>query len=79
MKAKREPPRMDGMGWLQGFRKGDYVVEATQGAKTVCGWVSGDTEKQVSVSDQDWKRLGQFSKNSRPIDTTLKSTNCDYS
>lgn len=45
-----------------GFRKGDYV-EATQGAKTVCGWVSGDTEKQVSVSDPNWKRLGQFSKN----------------
>ncbi|HAX75951.1 MAG TPA: hypothetical protein DCY88_08960 [Cyanobacteria bacterium UBA11372] len=45
-----------------GLRKGDYV-EATQGAKTVCGWVSGDTEKQVSVSDPNWKRLGQFSKN----------------
>jgi hypothetical protein len=42
-----------------GFRKGDYV-EATQGAKTYCGWVSGDTEKQVSVSDASWKRLGQF-------------------
>jgi hypothetical protein len=45
-----------------GFRKGDYV-EATQGNKTYRGWVSGDTEKQVSVSDADWKRLGQFSKN----------------
>lgn len=45
-----------------GFRKGDYV-EATQGNKTYFGWVSGDTEKQVSVSDQNWKRLGQFSKN----------------
>ncbi len=45
-----------------GFRKGDYV-EATQGSKTCRGWVSGDTEKQVSVSDQNWKRLGQFSKN----------------
>jgi RRXRR protein len=45
-----------------GFRKGDYV-KATQGNKTYFGWVSGDTEKQVSVSDQDWKRLGQFSKN----------------
>lgn len=42
-----------------GFRKGDYV-EATQGNKTYCGWVSGDTEKQVSVSDASWKRLGQF-------------------
>jgi hypothetical protein len=45
-----------------GLRKGDYV-KATQGNKTYFGWVSGDTEKQVSVSDQDWKRLGQFSKN----------------
>ncbi len=45
-----------------GFRKGDYV-EATQGNKTYQGWVSGDTEKQVSVSDPNWKRLGQFSKN----------------
>lgn len=45
-----------------GFRKGDYV-EATQGSKTYRGWVSGDTDKQVSVSDADWKRLGQFSKN----------------
>ncbi|WP_414582972.1 RRXRR domain-containing protein [Scytonema sp. PCC 10023] len=42
-----------------GFRKGDYV-EATQGTKTCRGWVSGDTEKQVSVSDASWKRLGQF-------------------
>lgn len=44
------------------FRKGDYI-EATQGSNTYRGWVSGDTEKQVSVSDQNWKRLGQFSKN----------------
>jgi ribosomal protein L24 len=42
------------------FRKGDYV-EATQGRKkTVRGWVSGYTKKQISVSDFDWKRLGQF-------------------
>ena len=45
-----------------GLRKGDYV-EATQGSKTYRGWVSGDTEKQISVSDANWKRLGQFSKN----------------
>ncbi|MBW4475388.1 MAG: RRXRR domain-containing protein [Tolypothrix brevis GSE-NOS-MK-07-07A] len=45
-----------------GFRKGDYV-EATQSDKTYRGWVSGDTEKQISVSDVNWKRLGQFSKN----------------
>ncbi|MEH2325283.1 MAG: RRXRR domain-containing protein [Nostoc sp.] len=41
-----------------GFRKGD-CVHATQGKKTFFGWVSGDTEKQVSVSDASWKRLGQ--------------------
>jgi hypothetical protein len=42
-----------------GLRKGD-CVQATQGNKTYFGWVSGDTEKQVSVSDASWKRLGQF-------------------
>jgi len=45
-----------------GFRKGDYV-EATQGSNTYRGWISGDTEKLISVSDANWKRLGQFSKN----------------
>ncbi|WP_374876238.1 RRXRR domain-containing protein [Microseira sp. BLCC-F43] len=59
-----------------GLRKGDYVA-ATCGNKTYCGWVSGDTSKQVSVSDHNWKRNGQFSKNSRPIDTTLNRINCD--
>ncbi|MEO1372890.1 MAG: RRXRR domain-containing protein [Cyanobacteria bacterium J06635_10] len=43
---------------LHGFRKGDYV-EATQGKKSFLGWVSGGTEKQISVSDCHWKRLGQ--------------------
>lgn len=32
---------------------------ASQGSKNFFGWVSGDTEKQVSVSDANWKRLGQ--------------------
>ncbi|MHC1623444.1 MAG: RRXRR domain-containing protein [Candidatus Methanospirareceae archaeon] len=41
------------------FRKGDYV-EAMQGKKTVRGWVSGYTKNLISVSDIDWKRLGQF-------------------
>jgi len=41
------------------FRKGDYV-EARQGKKMVRGWVSGYTKKLISVSDFDWKRLGQF-------------------
>jgi hypothetical protein len=43
-----------------GFRKGDYV-KAQQAGRVYCGWVSGDTERQVSVSDANWKRLGQFS------------------
>ena len=41
------------------FRKGDYV-EATQGERTCRGWVSGYTKNIISVSDFDWKRLGQF-------------------
>jgi RRXRR protein len=47
-----------GITTRHGFRKGDFV-EATQGKKIFFGWVSGDTEKQVSVSDASWKRLGQ--------------------
>jgi hypothetical protein len=38
-----------------GFRKGDFV-NSTKGI----GYVSGDTEKQLSVSDANWKRLGQI-------------------
>jgi hypothetical protein len=43
-----------------GFRKGDKVI-AEKAGKTYIGWCSGDTERQVSVSDANWKRLGQFS------------------
>lgn len=43
-----------------GYRKGDYV-EAVRANKTYRGWVSGDTKTQVSVSDSNWKRIGQFS------------------
>lgn len=43
-----------------GFRKGDYV-KAEMAGRAYYGWVSGDTERQVSVSNADWKRLGQFS------------------
>ena len=42
-----------------GFRKGDKVI-AEKAGKTYIGWCSGDTEKRVSVSDVNWKRLGQF-------------------
>jgi hypothetical protein len=42
-----------------GFRKGDKV-RAEMAERLYIGWVSGDTERQVSVSDFNWKRLGQF-------------------
>jgi hypothetical protein len=42
-----------------GFRKGD-LVKAVQAGREYVGWVSGDTQRQVSVSDANWKRLGQF-------------------
>lgn len=43
-----------------GLRKGDYV-QAVKSGVTYQGWCSGDTTKQVSVSDCNWKRIGQFS------------------
>ncbi len=42
-----------------GFRKGDIVIAEMAGRVSV-GYVSGDTAKQVSVSDFNWKRIGQF-------------------
>jgi hypothetical protein len=39
-----------------GVRKGD-LVNSPKGM----GYVSGNTEKQISVSDANWKRLGQLS------------------
>ena len=42
-----------------GFRKGD-LVKAEQAGRFYKGWVSGDTERQVSVSNINWKRLAQF-------------------
>lgn len=41
------------------FRKGDYV-EVVQGRRVVRGWVSGCTKNLISVSDFEWKRIGQF-------------------
>lgn len=38
-----------------GVRKGD-LVNSPKGI----GYVSGDTERQISVSDSNWKRLGQI-------------------
>ena len=42
-----------------GVRKGDFV-KAEQAGRVSYGWVSGDTERQVSVSDINWKRIAQF-------------------
>ncbi|YCO47720.1 RRXRR domain-containing protein [Thermosynechococcus sp. FA-CM-4201] len=42
-----------------GVRKGD-VVRAEMAGRVCIGRVSGDTQKQISVSDANWKRLGQF-------------------
>ena len=42
-----------------GVRKGD-LVRAEMAGRVSIGWVSGDTAKQISVSDFDWKRIGQF-------------------
>ena len=41
------------------IRKGDYVEAEKAGIKYQ-GWCSGDTAKQVSVSNSTWKRIGQF-------------------
>ncbi len=42
-----------------GSRKGDFVL-AEQAGRISHGWVSGDTQRCCSVSDIQWKRLGQF-------------------
>jgi hypothetical protein len=42
-----------------GVRKGD-IVRAEMAGRVCIGWVSGDTQKHISVSDANWKRLGQF-------------------
>ncbi len=42
-----------------GFRKGD-LVRAEMAGRISMGYVSGDTARQVSVSDFNWKRIGQF-------------------
>lgn len=42
-----------------GLRKGD-LVRAVMAGREYIGFVSGDTVRQVSVSNADWRRLGQF-------------------
>lgn len=54
-----------------GVRKGD-LVRAEQAGRIYFGWVSGDTERQISVSDIDWKRLGQFT--ARKVQLLQRST-----
>lgn len=48
--------RYGGSVTRHGYRKGD-LVSTPKGI----GYVSGDTAKQLSVSDSNWKRLGQIS------------------
>lgn len=40
-------------------RKGDFV-EGVKGGIKYQGWCSGDTAKQISISNAAWKRVGQF-------------------
>lgn len=54
--------RYGGSVTRHGFRKGDYV-EAVKAGKTYRGWVSGETETKISISDSNWKRISQFSAN----------------
>ena len=51
--------RYGGTTTRHNVRKGDYV-EAVKAGITYQGWCSGDTAKQVSVSNAAWKRIGQF-------------------
>ncbi|MFO7091767.1 hypothetical protein B9R42_21810, partial [Arthrospira platensis PCC 7345] len=55
-----------------GVRKGD-IVRAEMAGRVVVGWVSGDTHRQVSVSDINWKRLGQFT--ASKVSLIARSTN----
>jgi len=41
------------------LRKGDFV-QAEKAGKIYRGWVSGDTDRQISISGANWKRIGQF-------------------
>lgn len=54
-----------------GVRKGDFV-KAEKSGSVFYGWVSGDTQTQVSVSDIHWKRLGQFS--AKKVELIQRST-----
>lgn len=53
------------------LRKGDFV-RAELAGQVYHGWVSGDTERQVSVSDINWKRIAQFT--ARKVQLLKRST-----
>lgn len=55
----KERRKYGGTTTRHGVRKGD-LVRAEMAGRVLIGWVSGDTARQISVSDFDWKRLGQF-------------------
>lgn len=55
-----------------GVRKGD-LVKAEMAGRVCIGWVSGDTQKQISLSNVNWKRLGQFS--ASKVSLIARSTN----
>lgn len=55
-----------------GVRKGD-VVKAEKAGRVYVGWVSGDTQTQISVSDENWKRIGQFT--ASKVSLIARSTN----
>ncbi|MGL5876994.1 MAG: RRXRR domain-containing protein [Xenococcaceae cyanobacterium] len=42
-----------------GVRKGDFL-EAQKAGIVYRGWCSGDTERAISISNANWKRIGQF-------------------
>lgn len=55
-----ERQKSDGTTTRHGLRKGIFVI--TEQAKRVdYAWVSGDTQKAVSMSNLNEKRLGRFS------------------
>lgn len=54
-----------------GVRKGDFV-QAEMSGRISIGWVSSDTERHISVSDINWKRLGQFT--ARKVQLLQRST-----